>query len=262
MSKRRLQATSILILGGMVIGFATGIVISATEPSAATDDAQLADEAIKRLRQRSPESYIDTAAIWPAARWPIPACWEASASAYPTEKRWVESTIDALIEDVSSVKFSRVQGAAFRWPDCSAASLGIRIAVADATPRSDVGYQWRAAAGGGRIEMPTRMTLNFVLGEGFSPYCDERRQHCVQVTAVHEMLHAIGFLHEHLRRDAPPDCKKRFEHLPDVQGNRPEQWSTAYDADSIMNYCESIYRTPVRLSEEDVQAIEAFYRLQ
>jgi hypothetical protein len=242
-------------------------VSSATEQTAdcegneAADGSTTTDEAFKGLRRTSPESFVDQAGIWKSERWPIPVCWENTAKEYSAEKAWVEDSARTIIERVTAARFSKSPGAR-RWQRCLPDSLGIRIAVSDVRPHSDVGQQWNRIAGRSPIELPTRMTLNFELGGAYSAYCGPRKELCVRVIATHELLHAIGFLHEHLRCDAPKDCREKFKHEPDEHGYRPVRLSEGYDADSIMNYCESIYRTPVRLSDDDVEAVQHFYKLQ
>jgi hypothetical protein len=220
------------------------------------------DEGIRQLRQLSPESYVDIAAIWNSERWPIPVCWEHHTKPYGVEKRWVELATADVIERVSSLRFEGSIDNSARWSQCEIGSMGIRISISDVQPQSHVGRQWRNTHDGTPIEVPTDMTLNFDLGGPWSVFCSDRKELCVKVIAVHEFLHAVGFLHEHLRDDAPEGCKERFRHMDDVRGIKPRQISLEYDGDSMMDYCNSIYRQPIALSQNDVEAIEHFYRLQ
>jgi murein DD-endopeptidase MepM/ murein hydrolase activator NlpD len=231
----------------------------------ATADApppQASDEKIRALRKVNPESYVDTSAIWKGDRLPVPVCWEASAKPFATERRWVEQATLEVMESVSHIRFARAKSGQDAWPTCRKDSLGIRVAVADAHPVSDVGQQW-LRVGENWTEVPTRMTLNLALTKGaLAEFCSDRKQMCIKVVGVHEFMHGIGFLHEHLRSGAPKDCYDRLRHMSDVKGYKPLPKSDEYDAESIMNYCENIYREPIRLSTEDVEAIDYFYRLQ
>ena len=208
----------------------------------------------------SPESYVDREGIW--IRRPIPVCWEDFSTRYGRERRIVERAVAEVIEDVSPVEFSGGSRGS-RWPKCEVGSLGIRIRVENLRPESDVGQQWRRnSEGAPEVELPTRMRLNFVLDGAFQSTCSGRREECIKVVAVHEFLHAIGFLHEQLRCDAPAECRERFSHQSDFQGFRPTRISEAYDPESMTNYCNSIYRRDVRLSNYDIEAIRYFYAEQ
>lgn len=227
----------------------------ATVPS--TDNRMVEDD-FRPLRPQSPESYVDLATIW-KDRWPIPVCWETADKPYAREKKWVEDAIRTIVERTTAVRFSGYRLEGQRWSKCAADTLGIRIAIADRRPRSEVGQRWTKDEGTGKRELPTRMTLNFKMGGAYESYCRTRMRHCIAVTSVHEFLHAIGFLHEHLREDAPEECRQRFGHEEDIVGERPKRFSPSYDKRSIMNYCESIFREPVRLSDDDVEAVNYFY---
>lgn len=208
----------------------------------------------------SPESYIDQEGIW--ERRPIPVCWEETPAATARERRWVENAIRTQIEEVTPLVFAGSVRATDRWPRCTPTMLGIRITVANLRPQSDVGQQWRRNEQGGREEeLPTLMRLNFVLDGGYAATCGRQREFCIRAIAVHEFLHAIGFLHEQLRCDAPEDCRARFGHQGDFTGLRPVRLSERYDPDSMTNYCKSIYRREVRLSLYDIEAIRHFYAL-
>lgn len=240
---------------------AAAVILTDLGLSACARKAAAQDEGILPL---SPEAYIDAAGIWPVEHRPIEVCWEPSAAAYAIGKKWVEEAVHNVMEKKSAIRFSGSPVSSNRWPECKVRSLGIRIAVSDLRPNSGVGRQTRSMADGSVTEEPTRMQLNFGTG-AYSLDCENRRKQCTQYLAIHEFAHAIGFLHEHLREDAPPGCKARYGHQPDVMGFKPVRASQSFDRLSITNYCAHIFANPMpitSLSEFDVAAIEQYYGVQ
>lgn len=207
----------------------------------------------------SPESYVDKSRIW--KRKPIPVCWETSALSFSDEVAWVEFAVHEVIEKASSVRFIGIPSSPTRWPTCSEGSIGIRIGVSTSQPRSEVGQQWAVDSEGTRVEKPTRMRLNFGTGR-YKSVCEGQRRECIAYIAVHEFAHAIGFLHEHLREDAPSVCKENFKHDPDDPGYEPVRVSMQFDHQSITNYCRAVFQRPMpptKLSNYDILAINHFY---
>jgi hypothetical protein len=215
--------------------------------------------------QLDPEAYVDASTLWQPPY--VSVCWELTDGLFTRERGWVEQSVRDHIGRVSSLRFLPASG----WGECRSDALGIRIRVADAWPRSFVGRQWARDAQGNIMkdsfgrpqERPTTMILNFsfqTVKEDFDR-CFEEREHCIRAIAVHEFLHAVGFLHEQLRPDAPSNCKMKFAHIRDFEGYKPLKVGE-YDPDSHMNYCTDMYRHPIRLSSGDLGVLRRFYDQQ
>jgi hypothetical protein len=218
------------------------------------------------LQTIAPEAYVDLEGIWKHPY--ILVCWEPGAESYGAEKDWVKDTVTEHIQNVSSIIFHR-------WDGCGAQDIGIRIRVADERPNSDVGIQWARDASGAKrrggfnqeIQVPTRMVLNFTFGfhPAYRDNCtpqrerEREREHCIRAIGLHEFLHAVGFLHEQLRSDAPAACKEQWGHQPDFRGVSPHFGTLQYDADSHMNYCGNMFRKPIKLSPGDHWVLTKFY---
>lgn len=224
--------------------------------------AQPSDTQILAMRRVQPESYVDLARIWEGGK-PIPVCWEPNTTAFVEQRRWIEQIVKQRLETPTSVRFGGFGMASNRWPTCEVDSLGIRVSATEGRPQSEVGRQWRPDPfDPKRQQVPTWMRLDFKVGGAYESFCSDQKRRCLEVIALHEFMHAIGFLHEHLRSDAPKACREEFGHQGDDTGVQPDKFSAVYDRDSIMNYCESIYTRAVKLSADDIAAVNFFYQTQ
>jgi hypothetical protein len=99
------------------------------------------------------------------------------------------------------------------------------------------------------------MVLNFRFFN-WSPACaldEQHRQDCITRIAVHEFGHALGFDHEHNRRDSPSSCKYRDEFLSgDLSVG-------SWDLHSVMNYCNPVWDNGGKLSLTDIAGVRRFY---
>lgn len=103
---------------------------------------------------------------------------------------------------------------------------------------------------------------------------ENRWRSCIEFQVIHEFLHALGFLHEHLRgeylTDAPDWCKSFVDadRTGELDAIR-KHWASygvetvgEYDPSSIMNYCnKNNYRTGGSMSATDVAGLQALDRL-
>lgn len=202
--------------------------------------------------------------IWPNLR--IEVCWERPYSEFEQEKQLVRQAIADTIEKYSPYRLTDGQK---DWPVCDSGSRSrIQVAVEDLValdgkpvgPHSDVGIQslsyWASQA--------THVSLDFEFKNGWdvNGQCkaESGRKNCIQVIAVHEFLHALGFLHEQYNTNLQVTNKPCYDRIVGTMKHdfipNDRTWVvTLYDPDSIMNYCREIYSEPPRLSSLDISTL-------
>jgi len=182
--------------------------------------------------------------LWTSMGNRIPVCWITPG--FEREKRIVRQAVLDTWEYYANLSFTG-------WGDCPAQGdaqlVRVRINEHDA---SDAGAGGSAALGTNALSKAgTAANVNL----GFNPDGSADKQR-VEYIGVHEFGHVLGFEHE---QDLPGNVEGPA-HCDQTAGVDPNGVPvTAFDRNSVMNYCNADGNGQGRLTDIDILGVRAIY---
>ncbi|PYE53910.1 FG-GAP-like repeat-containing protein [Deinococcus yavapaiensis] len=203
----------------------------------------------ERVGSHSQPLTVKNVRLWTQNGNTVPVCWETPG--YAREKAIVQAAVISTWQWHAKVNFTG-------WGACPTGGIGGSATVKQVRVRITAQGTANAGAGGSaRLGMDALSSANDNdpgVSLSFNPDGSANRGR-VEYVGVHEFGHVLGFVHE---QDTPgnPEGPARCA----SPGNEPNSTSlTAYDRDSIMNYCNRDGNMTGNLTDIDIQGVQAVY---
>lgn len=175
-------------------------------------------------------------AIWPTLN--LSLCWEDYGQ---TTQRYRDLMYDTYLDGIAANSDLNITG----WNECGPHGADIRVKVADEGAHTKTLGKYLK-------NMPNGMVINDTYIK-WNPSCRSRNDQCSKGIFLHELLHSLGYSHEHNRSDTPSSCKEP------PQGMDGGVYIGPWDKRSIMNYCADSYLNNFELSQTDKLMLRLYY---
>lgn len=219
----------------------------------------VAEESGEAVGAREDAIYVYSDKTLFTSNFTVNTCFEGGSSAARLE---VRAAVEATWEEVTWLDFTG-------WATCPSTIPSTMVPINLVAGSSGSCGGGVAAPGvGRRLTDPARYQVQI-------NYCPDFLS--LRSTAVHELGHVIGFVHEHVRPDrnsAVSTCQQQFDSrgvAHDMILPVADHWyATVYDPRSIMNYCRDWDNNgmpeilqagddPWQLSTQDIQGVQTIY---
>jgi hypothetical protein len=218
-------------------------------------DARAADD---QARAEALTAFVP--GLWPGPY--ILVCWEQPG--FAAEKQLVRDAV----ED-SWMRHSRLVFA--DWGPCKPETFGIRITLENGVdPAPSPGSLFGRPRAEGELpdnaaSRDIRLTFDFVARAAEFPECATGKrtdlEACIRSFAVHELGHALGFVHEQARTEVAVQCTNRSgDDYASFQLRSTEMRKLGpFDHDSIMAFCAPQRSAAAMLSPNDIFYLQQAY---